>query len=82
MRKSTIVYAILAAAAAVILGLFLNGCASRKEPIPPSFAGRQACASCHEKERRLWTGSDHALAMQEATEDEVLGNFDNATFRY
>ena len=42
----------------------------------------EACASCHEREHRLWTGSDHDLAMQEATEETVLGNFDNATFRY
>ena len=80
MRKPTMVHTFLIVTAALVFGLLLDGCAPRKESAPPSFAGRQACASCHEKEHRLWTGSDHALAMQEANDNTVLGNFDNATF--
>jgi Tfp pilus assembly protein PilF len=73
---------ILSAIAALFLGLVLDGCSPRTGAVPPSFVGRQACASCHEKEHRLWTGSDHDLSMQEATEKTVLGDFDNAAFRY
>ncbi|HEX9191397.1 MAG TPA: tetratricopeptide repeat protein [Candidatus Deferrimicrobiaceae bacterium] len=83
MRKSAMAHPlVLVVTAALVLGMALNGCSSRKGSAPPQFAGRQACASCHEKEHRLWTGSDHALAMQEATDNTVLGDFDNATFRY
>ena len=32
--------------------------------------------------RRAWRGSHHDLAMQEATDKTVLGNFDGATFTY
>jgi predicted CXXCH cytochrome family protein len=82
MEDSTKVFVFLSLAAARVFGAILNGCSSRKDAAPPSFAGRQTCASCHEREHRLWTGSDHDLAMQEATEETVLGNFDNAAFRY
>jgi predicted CXXCH cytochrome family protein len=47
-----------------------------------SYVGREACASCHEAEARLWSGSDHDQAMQVATAETVLGDFDDATFSY
>ncbi|MGH8550843.1 MAG: HEAT repeat domain-containing protein [Methylococcales bacterium] len=45
------------------------------------FAGRAACAGCHAEQDRLWQGSHHDLAMQEASEQTVLGDFRNAEFR-
>ncbi len=52
------------------------------EPAPPSpaFVGGKTCATCHAAEAEAWTGSHHDLAMQEATADTVLGDFDDATF--
>jgi Flp pilus assembly protein TadD len=47
-----------------------------------TFVGREACARCHAEEDRRWRGSHHDLAMQEATEKTVLGNFDNASFTH
>ena len=41
----------------------------------PSLVGRERCASCHETATQAWTGSDHDLAMAEATEETVLGDF-------
>jgi len=46
------------------------------------FVGTQNCRGCHATEYALWRGSDHDLAMQEATPDTVLGDFDGATFEY
>ena len=46
------------------------------------FVGSAACAGCHEHESAVWRGSHHDLAMQEATDETVLGNFDDATFRH
>ena len=49
------------------------------EPEPPaaaSYTGASACAECHADETAAWRGSDHALAMQEATSATVLGSFD------
>lgn len=47
----------------------------------PDFVGRAACGVCHAEQDRLWRGSHHDLAMQEATEQTVLGNFNDAEFR-
>ena len=44
----------------------------------PTFVGRQACQSCHAEATERWTGSDHDLAMDPATPDNVLGDFDDA----
>ncbi|MEH6515700.1 MAG: tetratricopeptide repeat protein [Halioglobus sp.] len=46
------------------------------------FVGSGQCASCHADEHELWQGSHHDLAMQLATPDTVLGDFDNASFTY
>ena len=45
-----------------------------------AFVGATACAGCHETEYELWRGSDHDLAMQEATAESVLGNFNDEKF--
>ena len=46
---------------------------------PASFVGGAKCASCHPKEAEAYRTSDHARAMQPATPQTVLGNFDQAT---
>ncbi|MGH9363869.1 MAG: tetratricopeptide repeat protein [Thermoanaerobaculia bacterium] len=61
---------------------------ARKAPGPAAvsqaktFVGRDACARCHAQEEARWKGSHHDLAMQEATEKTVLGNFENARFTH
>ncbi|HET9229412.1 MAG TPA: multiheme c-type cytochrome [Thermoanaerobaculia bacterium] len=69
-----------------VLALLLAGCSA---PQPPStlepespFVGRQTCAGCHADQDRLWQGSHHDLAMQEATEATVLGDFDGASLTH
>ncbi|MFA5183894.1 MAG: hypothetical protein WC405_21540, partial [Syntrophales bacterium] len=50
-------------------------------PLPmPEFVGRAACAGCHAEQDRRWQGSHHDLAMQEANENTVLGDFRDAEF--
>jgi hypothetical protein len=44
------------------------------------FVGGAVCATCHGAEADLWRGSHHDLAMQPATAETVLGDFDDATF--
>jgi predicted CXXCH cytochrome family protein len=46
------------------------------------FVGGFACAECHEGEAEAWTGSHHDLAMQELSEETVLGDFGNAVFTH
>jgi predicted CXXCH cytochrome family protein len=45
------------------------------------FVGRAACTSCHAAEAKAWQGSHHDLAMQEAGDATVLGNFKDTEFR-
>ncbi|MHC4470326.1 MAG: hypothetical protein ACYS99_05120, partial [Planctomycetota bacterium] len=52
-------------------------------PAPRStYVGGQRCTVCHERQAEHWRGSHHDLAMQEATEETVLGDFDDASFTH
>ena len=44
------------------------------------FVDQANCVRCHEKEAKEWAHSDHALGMQRATEETVLGDFSDVTF--
>ena len=46
------------------------------------LVGREACSECHGAQVSEWSGSHHDLAMQPATDDTVLGNFDDTSFIY
>ena len=47
-----------------------------------AFAGSQACRDCHKQQYDKWKGSHHERAMDIATEQSVLGDFDNARFEH
>ncbi len=49
---------------------------------PATFVGSDTCAGCHAAEHEAWRGSHHDLAMQEPTNETVLGDFDGAIFRH
>ncbi|MDJ0911134.1 MAG: tetratricopeptide repeat protein [Woeseiaceae bacterium] len=49
---------------------------------PPFFVGSEVCSNCHERQYSDWQGSHHELAMQEANELTVLGDFDDASVEY
>ena len=46
----------------------------------PAYVDSRTCIECHAQQWDLWSDSHHDLAMQEATEETVLGDFDDATF--
>jgi predicted CXXCH cytochrome family protein len=47
-----------------------------------TYVGAPACAECHASENAAWRESQHELAMQEANEKSVLGDFIDAQFTY
>ena len=49
---------------------------------PQAHVGSTACATCHPKEDHAWRTSQHRRAMQVATRESILGNFENARFRH
>ncbi|MFQ5345264.1 MAG: tetratricopeptide repeat protein [Mariprofundus sp.] len=44
------------------------------------FVDEKACIACHQGEFKQWQGSHHDRAMDVATADTVLGDFNNARF--
>ena len=46
------------------------------------YVGREKCAECHPGETEAWVGSDHDRAMDVATPETVLGNFDDQEFTH
>ena len=58
----------------------------KPEPAMPvvtkDFVGAGACKQCHQAEVDAWQGSVHDLAMQEANDQTVLGDFNNAKFKH
>jgi predicted CXXCH cytochrome family protein len=47
-----------------------------------TYVGAPGCAECHASESAAWRGSQHDLAMQEANNQSVLGDFNDAEFTY
>jgi predicted CXXCH cytochrome family protein len=54
------------------------------EPVAASdsYVDNQRCLDCHQEQAALWQQSHHAKSMAVATEQTVLGNFNNAEFRH
>jgi len=82
--RSKVVIAALAAAGIVAAGLlFQFFTASPKSGGDPaeklSFVGSETCVGCHRQEGELWHVSQHAHAMDHATETTVLGDFNDAS---
>lgn len=48
----------------------------------PQFIGKQACQACHADQFQRWQGTHHDLAMQLASAQNVLGDFNRAAFSY
>ncbi len=46
------------------------------------YVGKETCRPCHEDVYAQYTGSDHDLAMDFATDATVLGNFNNTSFNH
>src|SRR5688572_20238206 len=45
-----------------------------------SYVGTQRCVSCHQAQHHAWLGSHHDRAMELASPESVLGDFEDAEF--
>ena len=90
--RSWIAAGALIVAVIMVAGYFVL---TTRAPLPLSSAGKPAavqphadyvgaatCKECHVKEYDAWSTSHHKLAMQEADESTVLGNFNNAKLKH
>ena len=46
------------------------------------YVGTPVCGTCHSEAEQTWRGSHHDLAMLPASEETVLGDFDDAVFEH
>ncbi|MEI7982572.1 MAG: multiheme c-type cytochrome, partial [Bacteroidota bacterium] len=67
---------------AIPLSLLMNRNAGNSQRASVVFTGGKSCIECHQKEYRLWKGSDHDSAMAVASDTSVRGNFNNAEFTF
>lgn len=74
----------MAGPAVVTLALLaVAGCRGPSRDLAPAgYAGRKACQPCHPKEHAAYTGSHHDLAMDPASDQTVLGDFEDATLTH
>jgi predicted CXXCH cytochrome family protein len=76
----------IAALATVVIagaaGLGLNLRSGNGIATEASFVGSETCAGCHKTQAKLWDASQHKVAMQHATDETVLGDFNDASFDY
>jgi tetratricopeptide (TPR) repeat protein len=74
----------VAAALALIFGSW--AAADWRRAAPPDalrqakYVGRDSCVQCHQAAAAEYHGSDHDRAMEPATEETVLGDFNDAEF--
>lgn len=74
--------ALFAALVAGFFSVFSPSCAAEPGIVAAQYVDESSCAGCHEAQHKAWTGSHHDLAMQEASEQTVLGDFRNTRFTY
>jgi len=48
----------------------------------PGYIGGAACTACHQTQHDSWVGSHHDKAMMLASEQSVLGDFNDAAFEH
>lgn len=85
--KGTYDWRSFAALACCSIGcLVIAGCGAKSDkPFDLSratYVGESSCVTCHQDQAKSHQGSHHDLAMQMATEDTVLGDFDNTTITH
>ena len=85
MSRLPIVSATVAAVAVLGAAAWLMWVPRAPTAVPeavPAYVGRTVCAACHGDEATAWSASHHDLAMQDATEATVLGDFAEATLEH
>jgi len=80
--KTTGLVATVVIVLTIPLSLLLNRNTGQIQGAAATFTGGNACIECHQKEYRLWKGSDHDSAMAVASDTSVVGDFNNAEFTF
>ena len=80
--NKVLVCALVGVPGALLAWLFLDWWVALPEGRTAGYVGRDSCVRCHADQNRDWTGSDHDLAMDVATPEFVLGDFDDTQLEH
>lgn len=71
-------------AAALVAGsvIFADYWRTVPSDVVATYVGRRSCVDCHQKEAQAYTASHHDKAMDLATDETVIGDFNNATLEH
>ena len=56
--------------------------AAHPPEVQRTYVGRSSCVVCHQDQAAAYAGSHHDLAMDLASDETVLGDFDDATLKH
>ena len=83
LKRQNSRYAVLVAAAVIITACQPDPTlVATIETGPAVFSGSETCRNCHTDQFESWQDSHHALAMQVANDDTVVGDFSGVEFSY
>ena len=57
-------------------------CARADDAVKATYVGVEVCAGCHQTQAERWKTSHHALAMEKATPETVLGDFSGVSVEF
>ena len=80
MIGSKFIHRLGAFALGMLVALMLAGGTPAWAEEPARFTGAASCTGCHAGQAVPWQQSHHAQAMQKATPETVLGDFNDASF--
>lgn len=66
----------------VMGGVLADWWKARPPGIESSYVGSNRCIECHQPQAAAWQNSDHDLAMDLATPETVLGDFNDVTIKH
>ena len=91
MNNKAIISGLLAVIGLIVFGGSLESCGGEEAVaqsdanawvhVPEGYVGAEKCATCHQQEYDDWMGSHHQMAMLPATNENVLGDFNNVDFQ-
>ena len=72
----------MAAFCRFLLALFITLFTLSSNALPTISSNEQVCASCHATEVKEWQKSHHFHAMEVASKQSILGDFNNSSLNY
>lgn len=80
--KKRWIYGVIIFLCLTSIGLAIDWWTALPEGEQATYVGRQTCFECHQQQAEEWKESDHDLAMNPATPEFVLGDFDNTELEH